>query len=514
MHGAVPADRPPGRRDRRPAQAAVRAPSLIAAVVRDGDGRARHRRRRDPGAATATCSSGIGSITKSLTAAARARPARRGTAGPRRPGRRPPARLHRPAGVRLRELLGHAGGPAARAGRAVVGAPRRRSPGRPGRGRHRRRSSRSAAYHASTTPTSAYGLLGGVIERVDRPDAGGTRCDPAARPRSACAAPRYQPQEPFARGYVVHPWHHTLREEPRHDAGAMAPPASCGPPWTIWPAAAGRARRHRARPSARAAGADRRRRWRRRWSSPTSTAGPTGTAWACSCGGAVSGSSSDTPAPCPATWRSWWCTGRSGTGVVAFANTYSLPGTGIGRLGLSMLEAVLDTRAGPGAAAVAARGHRRRPTSRRCAAGGGGWAGSSRLGGTAPLVLRGRTAPRSAAVVAVHRRRAPTGGAAQTGEQAGEILAVRRDPRRRGHRASTSPRSSSRASRWPTDGSRLRPDRGIVRSIDIGPGLRDTARARPYPLLHVLRTDHDRRGAPLGAVRDLGAGVAGRHRVL
>src|SRR5690606_37235379 len=33
----------------------------------------------------------------------------------------------------------------------------------------------------------------------------------------------YHPTEPFARGYVVHPWHGTLREEPRHDARAMAP---------------------------------------------------------------------------------------------------------------------------------------------------------------------------------------------------------------------------------------------------------------------------------------------------
>ncbi|HEX2419511.1 MAG TPA: serine hydrolase domain-containing protein, partial [Micromonosporaceae bacterium] len=33
----------------------------------------------------------------------------------------------------------------------------------------------------------------------------------------------YQCEEPFARGYVVHPWLETLREEPRHDAGAMAP---------------------------------------------------------------------------------------------------------------------------------------------------------------------------------------------------------------------------------------------------------------------------------------------------
>ncbi|GAB3940020.1 hypothetical protein GCM10027614_23040 [Micromonospora vulcania] len=33
----------------------------------------------------------------------------------------------------------------------------------------------------------------------------------------------YAATEPFARGYVVHPWHDTLREEPRTDTGAMAP---------------------------------------------------------------------------------------------------------------------------------------------------------------------------------------------------------------------------------------------------------------------------------------------------
>jgi hypothetical protein len=33
----------------------------------------------------------------------------------------------------------------------------------------------------------------------------------------------YHPAEPFARGYVVHPYHGTLREEPRLDSGAMAP---------------------------------------------------------------------------------------------------------------------------------------------------------------------------------------------------------------------------------------------------------------------------------------------------
>ena len=36
-------------------------------------------------------------------------------------------------------------------------------------------------------------------------------------------ATTYHPVEPYARGYVVHPWHGTLREEPRTDTGAMAP---------------------------------------------------------------------------------------------------------------------------------------------------------------------------------------------------------------------------------------------------------------------------------------------------
>src|SRR5690606_27414651 len=33
----------------------------------------------------------------------------------------------------------------------------------------------------------------------------------------------YHPEEPFARGYVVDPRDGSLREEPREDAGAMAP---------------------------------------------------------------------------------------------------------------------------------------------------------------------------------------------------------------------------------------------------------------------------------------------------
>ncbi|HEX5597545.1 MAG TPA: serine hydrolase domain-containing protein [Micromonosporaceae bacterium] len=74
-------------------------------------------------------------------------------------------------------------------------------------------------YHYSNL---AYGLLGGVLEQVT-----GERwwdllrrdlLEPLRMTRTT-----YQAQEPFARGYVVQPWHGTLREEPRTDTGAMAP---------------------------------------------------------------------------------------------------------------------------------------------------------------------------------------------------------------------------------------------------------------------------------------------------
>ncbi|AGL15774.1 serine hydrolase [Actinoplanes sp. N902-109] len=74
-------------------------------------------------------------------------------------------------------------------------------------------------YHYSNL---AYGLLGAVLERVT-----GTPwsdlvtkrvLDPLGMKRTT-----YHPVEPFARGYVVHALDGTLHEEPRHDAGAMAP---------------------------------------------------------------------------------------------------------------------------------------------------------------------------------------------------------------------------------------------------------------------------------------------------
>jgi CubicO group peptidase (beta-lactamase class C family) len=74
-------------------------------------------------------------------------------------------------------------------------------------------------YHYSNL---AYGLLGAVLQRVTGESwaslVGKRVLDPLGMKRTT-----YSPVEPFARGYVVHPLHGSLHEEPRLDAGAMAP---------------------------------------------------------------------------------------------------------------------------------------------------------------------------------------------------------------------------------------------------------------------------------------------------
>jgi CubicO group peptidase (beta-lactamase class C family) len=74
-------------------------------------------------------------------------------------------------------------------------------------------------YHYSNL---AYGLLGAVLQRVTgEPWAhlvGKRVLDPLGMKRTT-----YSPVEPFARGYVVHSLDGGLHEEPRLDAGAMAP---------------------------------------------------------------------------------------------------------------------------------------------------------------------------------------------------------------------------------------------------------------------------------------------------
>lgn len=74
-------------------------------------------------------------------------------------------------------------------------------------------------YHYSNL---AYGLLGAVLERVTGESwatlVGKRVLDPLGMKRTT-----YHPREPYARGYIVHALDGSLHEEPRLDAGAMAP---------------------------------------------------------------------------------------------------------------------------------------------------------------------------------------------------------------------------------------------------------------------------------------------------
>lgn len=68
----------------------------------------------------------------------------------------------------------------------------------------------------------AYGLLGAVLYRVTG-ESWQQLLERRLRTPLGLRRTTYLPEEPFARGYVVHPWHGTLREEPRYDSRAMAP---------------------------------------------------------------------------------------------------------------------------------------------------------------------------------------------------------------------------------------------------------------------------------------------------
>ncbi|MFB9239152.1 serine hydrolase domain-containing protein [Plantactinospora siamensis] len=202
------------------AQAAGAAPSLILGVVRDG------RLAHVAAAGTAPAPDPdtqyrIGSISKTMTAALVLRLRDAG-----RLALDDPLEKHLPGtpvgAVTLRQLLGHASGLQREpdsdgwwervdgpdlAG-LVAGLTPEKLAHRP-----------QTVYHYSNL---AYGLLGGALERL-------TGASWWAQVRSGLLEPlgmtrtTYQATEPFARGYVVHPWNGTLREEPRTDTGAMAP---------------------------------------------------------------------------------------------------------------------------------------------------------------------------------------------------------------------------------------------------------------------------------------------------
>lgn len=314
-------------------QADSRAPSLIAAVVRDGT------IAHVSGAGTVPVPDRdiqyrIGSVTKSLTAAV--------VLALRDEGRLDlDDRLeeHLPAtgvgAVRLRALLGHAAG-------------LQREPDGPWWERHAGRSLSDllartgedklafGAYARFHYSNLAYGLLGGVVEAAGRQgwwDAVRARVlEPHGMARTT-----YQAAEPFARGYVVHPIERTLREEPRHDAGSMAPAGQL-------------------------------------WSTVDDLC-----QWAATLAGASAVVDEMAIPVVIADAEAWtqgyglglqlWRRGEriyightgsmpgylavvaahraSHSAVVAFANTYSLPGTGIGNLGLSILDVVLDTEPEP-----------------------------------------------------------------------------------------------------------------------------------------------------------------------
>src|SRR2546430_3097424 len=189
-------------------------------------------------------------------------------------------------------------------------------------------------YHYSNL---AYGLLGAVAERITGEpwwaQLGKRLLEPLDMRRTT-----YHPAEPFARGYVVHPWHGTLREEPRHDAGAMAPAGQ------LWSTAADLVK------------------WAAFLAEPVpSVLSATSVAQMCA---PVAMGDLDSWTSGHGLGLQLWRRGErvyvghtgsmpgylavlmvhrpSRTGVVAYANAYSLVGTGIGGLGLKLLSAVLD----------------------------------------------------------------------------------------------------------------------------------------------------------------------------
>ncbi len=200
------------------AQAEGRVPSLIAGVVRDGT-------------LAHTCAAGevprpepdmqyrIGSISKSLTAALILQLRDEG-----RLDLDDPLRHHLPdtrLTTTLRQLLGHVGG----LQREPDGQWWERSAGMDADALLAGLSAEKVAYpphHRYHYSNLAYGVLGALVERIAgqswRAQVTKRLLEPLGMTRTT-----YHATEPFARGYVVHPWHGTLREEPRHDAGAMAP---------------------------------------------------------------------------------------------------------------------------------------------------------------------------------------------------------------------------------------------------------------------------------------------------
>ncbi len=315
-------------------QSTGRVPSLVAGVVRDGGlvhvsgaGELPH-----PGPDTQYR---IGSISKTLTAALIMQ-------------LRDEDRLslddllyrHLPGtpvgGLTIRQLLAHVSG----LRREPGGDWWERSPGVPVDQLLAALSPDMAAHppqHTYHYSNLAYGLLGALAERI----VGEPWSDQVSKRLLApldMTRTTYHPAEPFARGYVVHPWQGTLREEPRHDAGAMAP---AGQLWST-PADLAKWAAFLAEPRRAVLAAE----------SVAQMCAPVAIAdvdhWTSGHGLGLQ------------LWRRGERVyiGHTGsmpgylaalavhrptrTGVVAFANAYSLVGTPIGALAMNLLDTVLD----------------------------------------------------------------------------------------------------------------------------------------------------------------------------
>jgi CubicO group peptidase (beta-lactamase class C family) len=198
------------------AHAGARVPTLVAGVVRD----AAPPHVAAAGPYLAGQQFRIGSITKTMTAAL--------VLALRDEGRLALDDLlyrHLPGtpvgAVTLRQLLGHAGG----VQREPDGEWWERNSGTDVETFLATLTAEKVAYpplHGFHYSNLAYGLLGAVVARLGGEEwrvlAGKRLLRPLGMERTT-----YAPAEPFARGYVVHPWLDEMREEPRLDAGAMAP---------------------------------------------------------------------------------------------------------------------------------------------------------------------------------------------------------------------------------------------------------------------------------------------------
>ncbi|MGH3712566.1 MAG: serine hydrolase domain-containing protein [Micromonosporaceae bacterium] len=201
------------------AQAQGRTPSLILGVVRGG-GLAHVAAAGDTPTPTPETQYRIGSISKTLTATLVMRSRDAG-----RLALDDPLDKHlagTPLGeLTVRQLLGHASG----LQREPDGPWWERAPGVPleelvaGLRPQARILPGWRTFHYSNL---AYGLLGGLVSALEGASWMELVHDRLLAPLGMTRT-TYQCEEPYTRGYVVHPWHGTLREEPRHDSGAMAP---------------------------------------------------------------------------------------------------------------------------------------------------------------------------------------------------------------------------------------------------------------------------------------------------